>query len=128
MLKSERRCLDMVEKDVRYAGKIAMARDRNDRHLGLRGERSIDHDQAFCRPLLQKERIFFNELVSMAMTNDKIEVAFLQQVILDPRHNQRGIPFADFRDDYTNGITALLPERLGEMIGPVIQLPSGLTD
>jgi hypothetical protein len=100
----------VVQDDVRDAKKVTVARDRHNWDLYPRRKRSVHRDQAFNRPLLQEERVFFEEQTTMAMANDEIEVTFLEEVIFDPRQNECRVSFANFWDNHTNGVTSLLSE------------------
>ena len=62
------------------------------------------------------------------MAHHEIEVAFLQKVIFDAGHDQRGIAFADFRNDDADGEAALLAQRAGHEIWTIVQLASGGAD
>src|SRR5262249_4410404 len=64
----------------------------------------------------------------MAVADDKIKVAFLKKVILDSRHDRSGITFADFGNQNADGITALLTEGTGEVIGAIVEFAGGLAD
>src|SRR5579859_4330376 len=55
------------------------------------------------------------------MADDEIKIAFLQKMIFNARHNERGVSLADLRDENANGVTPLLSERAGQVIRPVIQ-------
>src|SRR6266700_2561228 len=89
---------------------------------------SIHRDQTFHRALLQKERIFFDELISMTVADHKVEIALLEQMIFNSGHDQRCVPFTDFRHNHADGVTPLLSKRPGEVIRPVIQLSGSRTD
>src|SRR5262249_8990882 len=53
------------------------------------------------------------------------KVAFLEKVILDPRHYQRGIALADFRNDDTDREAALLAQGASHEVGTIVELPRG---
>src|SRR5260370_15186042 len=103
----------VVENDVCYAGYIPMAGDGHKRDLHTLGKSCIDGDQPFHCALLQEQRILFNELISMAVANHEIEIALLQQMIFNARHDQRCVSFADFRHKHADGVTSLLPKSPG---------------
>src|SRR5207244_3028778 len=65
---------------------------------------------------------------SMPVAHYEIEVALLQQMIFNPGHHQRGVPFADFRHHYADRVASLLPERPRQVIGPVVQFPRRFPD
>src|SRR4029077_13489596 len=117
MFESERSGAGMIKDDVGYAGHLAMARNGNKRHLKSFGKRRINSDQPFHGSLLQDVRIFLDEIVAMAMAHDEIEVAFLEKMVFDAGHYQSRIPFADFRNDHADGITALLAKGPCQVVG-----------
>jgi hypothetical protein len=67
----------MVEDDVCYAGYIPVARNRYKRDLHTLGKGSIHSYQAFHGPLLQQERVFFNQITAMTVADHEIEIALL---------------------------------------------------
>ena len=44
----------------------------------------------------------------MPVAHHKVEVALLEQMILNPRHDQGRVPLADFRHHHADGVAALL--------------------
>ena len=74
------------------------------------GQNRVDGDDPFDGALLQQRRIFFNEVGAMTVADDEIEIAFLEQMVFDAGENQRGVAFADFRNNHADGEAALLPQ------------------
>ena len=105
-----------------------MARGRHERDLHTLGKSCIHGDQTFHCTLLQEQRILFNELISMAVADHEIEIALLEQMIFNSRHDQRCVAFADFWDNHADGVTPLLPKRPRQMIRPVVQFPGSPSD
>jgi hypothetical protein len=128
MLQGEAGRAGMVEDDVRHAGHFAVARNSHARDINAVRKNRVHGDQSFYRALLQKKRIFGYELIPVVVADHKIKIALLQKMILNPGHDQGSVSLADFGNHNTNRETALLPERPGEMIGPVIQFARGGTN
>ena len=68
------------------------------------------------------------ETVVEAMTDDEIKITFLEQVIFDAGHDQRGVAFADFGDNHADGETALLPEGASHEVGAIVQFAGGFAN
>ena len=77
--------------------------------------------------MLQERRVFLNQVGSVAMADDEVEVALLEEVILDPGKYQGGVTFADLGNDHANGEASFLAQRSGHQIRTVVQLASGGT-
>ena len=54
----------------------------------------------------------------LPLADDRIKIAFLQQIVLDPAHYQR---FADLRHDHANREAPWVPQRPRHKVWPVIQ-------
>src|SRR5437763_210146 len=79
-------------------------------------------------PLLLQQQILLDQFIAVAVAHHKIKEAFLQQMIFNPGHHQRGIPFADLRHHHADRVAPLLPERSRQMIRSVVQLAGRLPD
>jgi hypothetical protein len=45
----------------------------------------------------------------MAVAHHEIKIPFIQEVIFDPREDQRGVAFTDLRDHYSHNEASLAP-------------------
>ena len=118
----------MVEHDVGDAGNIPVAGNRNGGKNAVFAADRVDGNNSFDGALLEKEGIFFDEIAAMAMTDDKVKITFLKEMIFDARHDQRGVAFADFRNNYADGETALLAERTSHEVGTIVEFAGGLAN
>jgi len=118
----------MIQDDIGYARHIAVAGHRDERNLHAFRKCGVHSDQPFDGALLKKEGILFNEILAVSVAYDEIEVTFLKKMILNSRHHQSRVTFADFRHDDADRITALLPEGSGELVRPVVQFLGSGTD
>src|SRR5438552_127738 len=108
MLQGERSGLRVIENNVCHSGHIAVAGDCYERNLDTLGKGRINCYQTLYRPLLQQEWILFDELAAMPVAHHKIEVSLLEQMILNPRHDQGRVSLADFRHHHADGVASLL--------------------
>jgi len=73
----------------------------------------VGGDDAFHGSLLEENRVLFQQVWPVTMADNKVEIAFLDQMILNSGEDQSGVALADFRNDDANGETAPLPEGSG---------------
>ena len=73
-------------------------------------------------------RILVDEISAMPVAGDEVQVACLQQRVLDPAHHQRRIPLADLRHHHADGQRAAVPQRLRDRVRPVAGRRGGGAD
>src|SRR5205814_2986607 len=110
----------MVQGNIGHSREMPVAGNGDDGHGNSGFAESIDQDQTLDGTLLQQAGIFLDQIIAVAMTDDEIKITFLQKVIFDARENERGIAFADFRDDDTDRETTLLAQHAGQIAGPIM--------
>ncbi len=101
----------VVENDIRNTGRFFVAGDGHERQSASLVAYRVHRDDSFNGSLLQEEWIFLNEVAAVLVAHDKVKIAFLEKMILDPRHHQRRVALPDLGNKDTNGIA--LPERIG---------------
>src|SRR5205814_8794368 len=75
----------MIEHDVSDPGHAAMAGDDRRRNLRDKGQLGgIDCNDALDQSIHEEPRILLKQVRLMAMADDKIKVAGLEQIVLDP--------------------------------------------
>jgi hypothetical protein len=111
----------VVQNDVGYTRSFLVARDGYEGQHASFVAYGIDGDDSFDGSLLQEKGIFFEEIFAVAVAHNKVKIAFLERMIFDPGHHQRGIAFADFRNDDANGEAALLTQRTSHEVGAIVE-------
>src|SRR3954467_8623491 len=92
MLERQHCGVAMIEHNVGDSGHTTMPRDNDGGHLRSRGQLgSVDGDNSFDYPLHEEAGILLEQVGLVTMANHKVEVARLQQVVLDTCQNQCGI-------------------------------------
>jgi hypothetical protein len=56
----------------------------------------------------------------MTVADHEVEITLLEQMIFDSGHDQRCIPFTDYRHNHADRVTPPLPKRTGEVIRTVV--------
>ena len=120
VIERQSRRLAMVQRNIGYSRKVAVAGNGDDGHGNSGFAESIDQDQTLDGALLQQAGIFLDQIIAVAMTDNEIKITFLQKVIFDARENERGVAFADFRHDDTDRKTTLLAQHAGHNVGSII--------
>jgi len=128
VLKREHCGAGVIQNDIRNTWNFTMAGNGDGGNLQTFGNGRVYRDEPFDSPLLEEQRIFFEQVGPVAVAHNKIKVSFLQKMIFDSGHDQCCIAFADFRDKDADGVAALLAERAGKMIRPIVELARGLTN
>ena len=111
----------MVEDDVDDAFDVVVAGDGDDGDGEVEMPGCIDGDQSVDGALEEHARIFVDEVGTMTMAGDKVEVAFLQEIVLYTAHDGSGISVADFGDNDANGKAALRAQGTGEEVRTVLE-------
>src|SRR6266849_8254741 len=112
----------MVQDDVGHALYVVVARYRDHGHRKGEIPRCVDGDQAIDGSFEKEPGVLINEVWTVAVAGDKIEVSFFQKIVFHSTHHRSGIPIADFRDNDSDGEAALGPQRSSEYIWPVFEL------
>src|SRR4029077_4536828 len=94
VLHREKRPLRIVHAHIDYPLNLAVSRNRDRGHGKRMLQECIHEDDAFDRPVDEHSWILFNQCGSATVAGDKVEVATLQQLILDPAQNGRCIALA----------------------------------
>lgn len=118
----------MVENDVGNALDFVVAGDGDHRHREVEVPGSVNGDESVHGAFEEHARIFIDEIGTVAMTGDEVEIALLQEVVLDSAHDRGGVPVADFGDDDPNGEAALRAQGAGEEIGAVFEFAGSRED
>jgi hypothetical protein len=113
----------VIDLDVDDAFDRLMPRDRHDRDRQRLGERRVEGDDAFDRAIDQQLLVLVDEVVAMAVAGQEVEIARLQQVVLDPAQRQRHIALADVRDEDADRQAALPRERPRQRVRLIAELP-----
>src|SRR5215470_657525 len=102
----------MVQLDVGDSANLVMTRygHRRDRQVSVRPWR-VERNEPVDRTRQQHFGIFVDQVGPMTMARNKVKIAFLQQVILDAAHHQRGITLTDLWNHDANREAALRAQR-----------------
>jgi hypothetical protein len=100
-----------------------VARDGHHRHGQRLGKRRVERDDAFHRAIDQQLLVLVDEVVAVAVAGEEVEIARLQQVILDAAERQSHVPLAHVRDQHANRQAALPRQRPGERVRLIAELP-----
>lgn len=125
MLESETRGVVVVELDGDDAGAALVAGDGDERDGKRLGDGGVDGDDAFDGAGDEHARIAVEELGAVAVADDEVEEAGLEQLVLDAGEDGGGVALADFGDDDANGVSAAFAEAAGDGVGGVTVLGCG---
>jgi hypothetical protein len=128
MLESEMCGEIVIEDDVGHAGNLLMTGDGNSGKRVRSSINRINSDDAFGGALLKNKRIFINEVSPVPMTHYEIEIAFVKEMVFDPRQNGGRVSLADLWDYYADRETPLLTKKARHEVGPVIEFKCGGAD
>src|SRR5208337_271777 len=118
----------VVEHDVGYTGDLIVPGDGDYGQREVEVPGGIDGDEAIHRSFLEHTWVLVDQILTVAMAGDEIEVTFLQEVIFDAAHDGGGIAVADFGDDDSDGEAALRAQGASEEIGTIFEFAGGGED
>src|SRR5262249_37983479 len=118
----------MIQDNVGNVWNLAVAGHRNRRNTHALAERRVHGNKPLDRALLQQVRVFLDEVVAMAVAHDEVEVTLLKEVVFDAGKNERGVAFANLRNDNADGGTSLTAERPSPKIRAVVQFAGRRAD
>lgn len=118
----------VVEDDVGYTGDLIVTGDGDHGQREVEVPGGIDGDEAIHRSFLEHTWVLVDQIGTVAMAGDKVEVTLLQEVIFDAAHDGGGIAVADFGDDDSDGEAAQGAQGASEEIGTIFEFAGGRED
>ncbi len=118
----------VVEDDVGDTGDFVVSGDGDDGQREVEVPGGIDGDEAIHRSLLEHTWVLVDQIGTVAMAGDEVEVTLLQEIVFDAAHDGGGIAVTDFGDDDSDGETALGAQRAGEEVGTIFEFAGGGED
>jgi hypothetical protein len=118
----------MIEHDIGDTGSFDVRGDAD------RGKRDslwkfcVDEEKAVDGAANEEVGIFLEEVGTAEMTDSEIKISSLKEVLLDAEHEAGEVAFAEFRDDYADGVGESGAEHAGMKVGAVIELLRGIED
>jgi len=77
----------LIQRHICDAFDLAMPSHGDHRQAHAMCQHCVDHNEPFNRPVQQHEWVFFDEVLFAAMARCQVEVAFLDEEILDARQH-----------------------------------------
>lgn len=119
---------EVVEFDGDDAFAVFVAGDGDDGNLKVVHDGRVDGDDAFDRTGEQQTRVAFEEIGAMTMTDDEVEVFFLQESVFHAAEYGGCVAFADFWNHDADGEAAFVAKLTCDGVRFVIEERGGLED
>src|SRR3954453_18067512 len=116
----------LVEDHIGDSLDFAMTGNHDHRQAEALLENGVDDDKTFDRSLHQQARVFLDEIGLAAMAGGQIEVALLDEELLDPCQNLGGIAVAELGNQNADGKGLPLAQGARIEAGTVIEFRSRL--
>ncbi len=111
----------VVEDDIRDAIAFVVARDGDHRHGQALLHRRVHCNDALHGSRQQEVLVFVDQVRTMMVADDEVEVAFLQQPLLDAAQHQRRVSLTHLWNHHADGEAAPVPELTAEDVRLVVQ-------
>ena len=128
MIEGQARSAAVIQRNICDPGQMLVSRNRDDGHGNSCLVERVYKDETFDGALLQQTRILVDQIVAVAVADDKIKIAFLKKVVFDARENKRCVAFTDFGYDHSNRKAALLTQHPRHDVWAIIQFASRRTN
>ena len=87
---------------------------------------STYHDEAVDGSVEKKLNVFLDQIGPEPVAGDEIEIAFLEQVVLDAAQDRDVVAFTDLRNHNADGEAAPGAQAAREKVRPIIEFTSRL--
>ena len=116
----------VVEDQVGDPGQLLVSGDGDggQPRLLVDGRRHLD--EAFDRTVPEQIEVLGTQILARLVTGNEVEVARTPQMVLDAAQDAAGVALADLGDQDTDGVAALVAQRPGHVVGPIVELAGRL--
>jgi hypothetical protein len=118
----------VVEHDVGDARDFDMRGDADDGKRNSFGKFCIDEEEAVDGTTDEEVGVLLEEIGAAEVTDSEVEVAGLEEVLLDAKHESGEVAFAELGDDYADGVGKAGPEHACMQVGAVVEFLCGVED
>ena len=119
----------VVEDNVGYVRGCAVRGDGHDGNRDFDVVRGgVEQEKTVHGAFDEEARVLIDELLLPVVTGSEVEVVGVGQFLDYAAHNAGKVAFAQVRGQYADAHGTALPQRTGEVVGPVIELASGIHD
>src|SRR5271170_4550709 len=96
----------MIQYDICHTLWLVVSGDGHSRNSPPVSKQGVDGNNAFDGAIVKEPLRSLNHLLAMMVTDEKIEVVFLQKVMFDAAQDQGCIPLTDFRHEHADRLAS----------------------
>jgi hypothetical protein len=118
----------VVKDNVGDAGELDVGGDADGRKWDFFAEVGVDEEKAVDGAVDEELGILLNEIGAAEVTDGEVEVAGLEEELLDAEHEAGKVAFAKFGHDDANGVGEAGAEHPGVDVGAVLEFFGSVDD
>jgi len=118
----------MIEEDVGDAGNLDVGRDSDGGDGDLLAKVGVDEEEAVDGAIEEELRVLLDEIGAAEVADGEVEVAGLEEVLLDAEHEAGKVAFAELRNYDSYGVGEPGAEHARVDVGAVLKLLGGVDD
>ena len=112
----------VIQKNVADTNCGIVPGDGEHRHRQVVMPGRVHGDESIDEAAQQQLGIFLDQIGTVMVAGDEIEITFFQKMLFNAAHHQRGVAFADLRNQHSDCEAALCASPAGGKTWPVIQI------
>ena len=118
----------MVEDDVGDAGSLDVRGDSDGGDRDAFAQLGVDEQETVDGAVHEEVGVLVDEVGAAEVADGEVEVAGLEEILLDTEHEAGEVAFAELRDDDPDGVGEPGAEHAGVQVGAVLKFFGGGED